>query len=150
MLDHRGQGRRLTATGGPGDQDQALIQLAQVEEHIGQVELRNVEHRVGNQPERCCQRAALQIDVATKPRQPLDAVTQIYGEVALELRLLVWLQDRREHLPDLFGLEIGRLQRLDPAVDSHQRRTRRLQVQVRRTLLQHQFEELVDLHRWLG
>jgi hypothetical protein len=106
VVDHRRQRRRLTATGGAGDQHQAAFLGGDLLEHRRQAELVEIHHLDRNDAEHQADRAALLEDVAAEAAEAGDAVGQVHFLRVLELLPLRRRHDRRRHLHEVLVIEL--------------------------------------------
>ncbi len=81
-----------------------------------------------------------------KRATPGDAVADVDGVVLLQLVPLVRRQDGEDHVLDLLRRERVGLEGHEPAVDAKERRTARLQMEIRGLLLRDELQKLGEIH----
>jgi len=147
VVDHRGQRRRLAATGGPGDQNQAAGDQGDLLEHLGQIQLVECLDVGGDDAEDQRDRAPLLEDVHAEPAQGLDAVGQIELGVFLEIQLLAVVHDAEGHEERVFLRQLLEVdERHQFAIDANVRERARLEMKVRRPLRHGDLQKVIYFH----
>src|SRR4051812_13505705 len=148
VVDHRGERRRLARAGGPGDEDEALAQAAEVEDVRGEVHVLGRHDLVRDLPHHRADALAVGEDVDPEARRG-----RLEGEVGVvdapELLAVLRGGDRPEH-----RLEAGRgqdavpTQRDDVPVEAQTRVHVAREVEVAGALVDHRVEQIA--HRLRG
>ena len=144
VVDHRRERRRLARARLAGDQDQPIVDLAEVAHGIGHVELIERQRLRRNRPTDAAKAVQVAHDVDAKTRHAGNDVREVGAVLFLEPR-----ERRARHdLVQRFFHDCGR-QRLSAqvvqlAVQAHARRVTCDEMQVRAALAQHVFQELID------
>jgi hypothetical protein len=140
VLDQGGEGGRFAAARRARDQHQALVDLAEVDEGAGQLQLLDRLDLVRDPPERSRHGAPLHVDVAAEAGEARDPVADVDRQALFEPRLLGRRQDAQQHPLELVGPDRLGLHRQQATIDAQQGRAGRLQVQIRRTFRRHEPE----------
>ena len=144
VVDHRGQRRRLARAGLPRDEDEAIVDLAQIHHGFGELELGGGTRLRGDGPEHRSHAVELAHDVDPEPGHVRYAVGEIRAVLGLEPLDRQFRHDLVQGRLDHVGGERFGGQRLELAVLAHARRVARDEVQVGAVLIQHLGQIAVD------
>ena len=146
VIDHRAERRRLPRSGRSGDQHQALVQLAQVQDERRQPELLGGEDLRRDDAEHRAPPLAIGEDVCPEARQPRNFVREVGIVMLLELRPVVRRHDGIEQAPhDVVRQHRNRFVEPDhAAVLADERRRADGEMQIRRTGGTHRVEQSID------
>jgi hypothetical protein len=146
VVDHRAERRRLAGARGAGDEHEPLVERAQVEDVLREIELFRGEDLRRDDAEHGARPAAVGEHVGAEPREVLDLVREV-GVVPLgELLPVLLRHDGREELDDLVAGQrpCGGIERRHVAVLAHDRGRADAEVQIGRAGFHHRLEQLID------
>ena len=118
LVDHRGQGRRFSGTGRPGDENQPARAIANLFDNARKSELFERQDLVRDLPVDGSRRAALIEDVGAEAGQPFDAEGNVELEIFLEAVLLRVGQNRVRQLFRIGSVQRRHIERRQLAVDA--------------------------------
>ncbi len=149
VVDHRAQRRRLARAGGAGDEHQALVERAQLQDGGREAELLGRQNLLRDDAENRARALAIGKGIGAEAREAGDLVGEI-GIVPLAEFLAVRLgHDRREQGRQIVLCQRRscRVDRLDAAVLTNDRRRAHAQVKVGCAGGDHGVKECVDQMR---
>jgi hypothetical protein len=123
LVDDRGERRRLTRAGRPGDEDETAGLLRQLVEAVREAELLERLDLLGDLAERGAEGLALEIDVDAEARDAGDVVGEIDLAIDLQVLLLLAGEDAIEQCLRRLGVEgVEAVEALEMSADTHSRR----------------------------
>ncbi len=146
VIEHRRQGGRLARTGRPGDQHQPAWHVGDLAEDFAHAEVFHGQHLGRNGPEYCTSTAILVEGVDPEARHTRHLEREVGLEKLLEILALLVVHDVVDQRVHLLVVHRGEIDPAHIAVDADHRRQAGRQVQIRRTLLGTEGQQLCDIH----
>jgi hypothetical protein len=124
VVDHRAQRRRLAGTSRPGDQHEALAQLAERQDVLRQAKLVGGQDLRGNDAKHCARTSAIDERVGAKARQVRNLVGEVGIVTSAEFFPVPFGDDGLQQRDEVIGTERRRhrVERLHFAVFADDRR----------------------------
>ena len=146
-VDHRSEGRGLTGTGRTRHENEPARTAQEVLNHRRQAELLEREDRRGNEAQDHAEHAFTAVDVDAETSLLVERETEVTAAVALEALDLLGGRNGAHQRLGILVRERGAFNRDHTATDAETRRPADVQVQVGSAILDHGFQELVNLVR---
>ncbi len=144
VVEGGGDSRGLARPGDTCEQGQSLVELGDLVDALGQVELVEVENVFIDPPGRDAEHPALPENVDAEPVGVADLVGEVGGPAVGELLPLVFVHDLEPEVLDFLGGKRRALDRLEIALDPNVDPGVALEVQVRRFEIDHVAQVLVQ------
>ena len=146
-VDHRSEGRGLTGTGRTRHQDKPARTAQEVLNHRRQAELLEREDCRGNEAQDHAEHAFTAVDVDAETGLLVERETEVTAAIALEALDLLGGRNGAHQGLSILARERGAFNRDHTTTDAETRRPADVQVQVGSAILNHGFQELVNLVR---
>ena len=148
VVDHRGEGRRLSAAGRSGQENQTFRNLAELLDDFRQAKLLDGQNLRRDLPKRGADSVVIPIHVHAKPRHFGNHIGEVRVARIHELVAMPFGEDGLYELENLLSPEHGSIRHLlHVAVDAPAEPVMRAQMQVRCLFCDHLFQQLVELRR---
>ena len=148
-VDHRGERRRLTGPGRPGNEHEAARLVREVEQHRRQAELLELGDIRRNRPHDRANRRPLEERVHAEAGLVRDCVREVDLPVGLEPLALLVVEDRVDDLARVLRRERRVVERAQPPAFAHHGRRTGGEVEVGRSGLDYLEQDVgeVEVHR---